>query len=332
LDTPSSPSIHGQDGRTVSSTIGDDKENDSHTVTITASTSTTTTTTTTSFTSGSKEEEEEEEERPSKMCRREEGQRSYVDGAGIAMTSSPELQSIGHTSSTTTITTADGESLPATVITTEVSTSNPITTTPALSTPPPPPLLLLLPTTGQQEPQEEGGKVVGPPPLPLPPQQEGGGEEKDDDEMRRRRRWRNEMISEGTPSYNGVFYPPTTINQSLVTQLRDHFNDLKITYLTFQGLSRGMRKGGNNAVFPEMWRPFDSSKTWPMCIFYRNPDLPQEVYLACRSGLNNTYGDATSPRMEDPVWNELMRQGLVEPVVGYVEKYREQLNLHDKVR
>lgn len=85
-----------------------------------------------------------------------------------------------------------------------------------------------------------------------------------------------------------------------------------------------------SAVFPEMWRPFDSSKTWPMCIFYRNPgarasdcegtcllarrapyntdclDAPNpppqptaldaRVYTACRSEINSVYGDHTSPR------------------------------------
>jgi hypothetical protein len=69
-----------------------------------------------------------------------------------------------------------------------------------------------------------------------------------------------------------------------------------------------------------------------MCIFYRNPKLDERFYEACRSGDHSVYGDATSPRREDPVWNDLMQRALVEPVLDYIEKHREEFKLGEKVR
>lgn len=123
------------------------------------------------------------------------------------------------------------------------------------------------------------------------------------------------------------YHPYIPINQPTTTELRQHFEDLKQTYLLMQSVTRTMRgqqnavnppPGGNNtsanpsrgpspapstnpaeqpqqqdggpvslsAVFPEMWRPFDSSKTWPMCIFYRNPGacVYMHIYKYTRGG------------------------------------------------
>lgn len=137
------------------------------------------------------------------------------------------------------------------------------------------------------------------------------------------------------PSWNGVVYNPesTGLPSEEVQRLRDHFEVLKGTYHSFQGVTRGMSAVSREAggVFPEMWKPFDSSKTWPMCIFYRNPELPQMVYEACRSNNCAIYGDNTSPRMSDPVWDERMEKGLVARVKDYVSTRSEEFGLQRQV-
>lgn len=142
------------------------------------------------------------------------------------------------------------------------------------------------------------------------------------------------LLGTDDPSWNGVVYGPETVGLAKgVAELQQHFEDLKTTYRSFQGLTRGMAagRGALGGIFPEMWKPFDSSKTWPMCIFYRNPQLDQLLYEACRSKHHATYGEHTSPRVEDPAWNDMMERGLVARVKQYIIDHGDAFSLQNKV-